>query len=137
MDIPKIVYASLTKTLVGRRQLSDRLWLFAEISRQHFVTDDIQNIVLHVAPCEGGAYSCFGRVEVKSDTVAVHLKTVHGIMNHRFDESRFRFLFCDPGFPDNMVIFIEKAATIAHKCFDLSHTRSCKRLNRQLRGEGV
>lgn len=127
MDISKIVHAKLVEIFAGCRQLSDRLWLLGEINKRNPAVGDIQDIALLVASCGGGAYSFFGRIEVKPDTVTVHLKTMHGIMHHRFDESKHRFLFCDPGFPDNMVVFIEKAAVAAHECFDLSHMHSCKR----------
>lgn len=126
MNIPSVVRGFLEEELFQRQQLSERLWLTTCNREQEFVS-------LLVAPAPGGAYSCFGKLKIEESTVTLSLKTVWGIMAHRHELRNYRFDFCDPAFPDNVLVFVKQAAANAQRCFDLSHQRCWARFGREVR----
>lgn len=134
MNVPplsELVFAEVS-TALERQQLSERLWLTSEKQWNNSVNIRANILILYSSPCGGGAYNQFGTARFEESRIKLELKTVWGIIRHRFSNLTYYFDFCDPCFPDNIIIFVKEAAKNSQRTFDLSHKRSCKRRYREM-----
>lgn len=87
----------------------------------------------YTARCPGGAWSSFGNGTIKDDHVILELKTIRNLVYRKTGTETYRYDFVDPGFPDNMLEFLAKAAINARKALDLGHTRMWQGQRRRFR----
>lgn len=128
MNVLEAVEHEFLKTLDGRHEIRDRLWILGESKRGSGF-----HIDLWVSECPGGAYSAFGTLALDDGCIILQLKTVWGIIRCQSRHSTHKFEFCDPDFPNNVVCLIYAAATNANKVFRLAHSRHWAHYRRKTR----
>jgi hypothetical protein len=116
----------IVEALVGRKLTSPSLGrqTYVKVSRCTFSArtgDDRQSpsLTIQQSGAPGGAWSSIGNALIHEDRVVLKLKTIHGIFYSKNEIEEFVFQFYNPGFPDNVSAFLQRAAINAEKTWSL------------------
>lgn len=142
------VQTVVKKALVGRRLTHGKLGPRYRGIRQTYVktqdaasyhcgdpTRDPASLYIAQSDCPGGSWNNIGYVRIYDDHVKLSMKTIYGIFHSRSELEEFIFQYCDPEFPDNVLLFLCRAALNARMAWNLQDRRYWRKRVRDLKPE--